>query len=177
MARKRRRRKKQKGVSLELLFDVINDEEADRKWIEELRWGKNGCDRFCPHCGGLDTYATKTGRPQPYRCRDCKKWFSLRVGTAMQSSKLTFRKWIIAAYLLNSSVKGVSTLKLHDYLDVTPKTAWMLGHNLRQGFLEATDTGKLSGVVEADETYIGGRRKTSSRIRSCERAEALPVRR
>ncbi len=165
MAHKRRRagkgrnRKKRKGVSLEDLFEAVSNEEAARKWIEELRWGKNGRDRFCPHCASTDTYATKTGRPQPYRCRDCKKWFSVRVGTAMQSSKLPFQKWIIAAYLLNSSVKGMSSLELKEYLKVSRKTAWMLGHKLRQGFLEAADTGKLSGVVEADETYVGGLEK------------------
>ncbi len=168
MRRKRKQRRSAKGpgrnerigISLEQLFyEIIPDEESARRWLEGLRWGKDGCDRFCPHCGGVDTYETKSGRPQPYRCRDCKKWFSVRVGTVMQSSKLPFRKWIIAAYLLSTSIKGVSSMKMHRDLGVTQKTAWMLAHKLRQGFLAAVETGDLEGTVEADETYVGGLEK------------------
>ena len=166
MERKQRRagkgpgRNERIGISLEELFnELFPDEKAARVWVEELRWGPNGEDRCCPHCGSLDTYTTKSGRPQPYRCRDCKQWFSVRVGTIMQSSNLPLRKWVIAVYLMATSLKGVSSMKLRRDLGITQKTAWMLAHKIRQGWLGATDFGQLDGTLEADETYIGGLEK------------------
>ena len=165
MKRKQRRvgkgpgRNEREGISFEQLFDdMIPDEESARLLVEEMIWGKDGVDRYCPHCGSVNTYAVKSKKPQPYRCRDCRSYFSVRVGTVMQHSNLTYRKWIVGVYLMATSLKGVSSMKLHRDLFVTQKTAWFLGHRIREGW-KATDFGELDGVLEADETYIGGLEK------------------
>ena len=94
----------------------------------------------------------------PYRCRDCGKRFSVRVGTVMQSSKLGYQTWLLATYLLTTSLKSVSSMKLHRDLDVTQKTAWHLAHRIRKG-LNLTGMALFSGPVEVDEAYLGGKRK------------------
>ena len=149
----RTRKNRREGISLEQLFDMFPNEQAAAEWFEQLRWPD---ERFCLKCGGLDTYRTKNGKPQPFRCRDCKSYFSVKTGTVMAHSNLSLRKWAIATYLACTSLKGVSSMKLHRDLGVTQKTAWMLGHKIRQGWLEANSGKRLSGVLEADETYIGG---------------------
>ena len=95
----------------------------------------------------------------PYRCPDCKSYFSVKTGTVMQSSNLPLRKWVIGIYLMSTSLKGVSSMKLRRDLGITQKTAWMMAHKIREGWKAATDFGKLDGVLEADETYIGGLEK------------------
>ena len=131
-------------------------EQAAVEWFAQLRWPD---ERFCLKCGGLDTYRTKNGKPQPFRCCDCKSYFSVKTGTVMAHSNLSLRKWAIATYLMSTSLKGVSSMKLHRDLGVTQKTAWMLGHKTRQGWLEANSGKRLSGVLEVDETYVGGLEK------------------
>ena len=143
-------------LSLEQLMEMFPDEEAATRWFERLFWGPGCRSLNCPRCGSRDAYKTKSGRSHPYRCCECKRHFTVRTGTVMQHSKLPLRKWAFAVYLLTSSPKGVSSIKLAHDLGVTQKTAWMLAHKIRKGWAEATDFGKLSGTVEADETYVGG---------------------
>ena len=151
-------RSERRAISIEQFMDAIPDEESARRWLERMRWGGG---RYCPRCFSHDVYATRSGKPMPYRCRDCEKYFSVRTNTVMANSKLPHRKWAIALYLELTSLKGVSSLKLHRDIGVTQKTAWYLGHRIRQGYLEVTgdEWTKLSGVLEADETYIGGLEK------------------
>ena len=101
----------------------------------------------------------------PYRCKDCRKHFSVKHGTVMQSSKLGCRVWAIAVYLLTTGLKGTSGMKLHRGLDVTYKTAWHLAHRIRKAFPQVT--AMFAGPVESDETAIGGveKNKHSSRKR------------
>ena len=97
----------------------------------------------------------------PYRCRDCRKWFSVKTGTVMQSSKLGLQRWVLASYLLNlltTGIKGQASMKLHRDLGVTQKTAWHLAHRIRETWAKA-DSPPFAGPVEVDGTYIGGRRK------------------
>lgn len=148
-----------KRLSLEQLFDRFPDEGAATDWFEDLFWGPDGGLRPCPRCGGGNTYRTKSGRSHPYRCRDCKRHFTVRTGTIMEHSKLPLRKWVIAIYLLTSSPKGVSSIKLANDLGITQKSAWMLAHKIRKGWAGAADFGRLSGTLEADETYVGGLEK------------------
>ena len=82
----------------------------------------------CPHCGSIDLQERPTRKPQPYRCRDCRKDFSPKVGTLMQNSPLGYRVWAIAIYLLTTGIKGVSSLKLHRDLGIAQKSAWYLAH-------------------------------------------------
>lgn len=153
----RTRRNRRKGISYEELFDMFPDEAAATAWFEKTRWP---WERWCPHCSGLDTYRTRSpGRAHPFRCRDCGRHFSVKTGTVMAHSNLPLRKWAIAYYLASTNLKGVSSLKLGRDLGVTQRTAWMMMHKVRQGWLEANTGEKLSGVLEVDETYVGGLEK------------------
>ena len=150
-------RSHRRGISLKDLARLFPDEAAAREWLESARWDYDG--RFCPHCGSLNTYHVASEKPQPYRCRDCKRYFSVFVGTVMENTKLGYWDWIVAVYLLATSLKGVSSMKLHRDLGLTQKTAWFLGHRIRQGFAASADGPLLDGTVEADETYVGGLEK------------------
>lgn len=133
----------------------FTDEEAARVYLEALRWPSGA---VCPHCGTVSkAYATK--RPGKYRCaaRECCKDFTVKVGTVFEASHIPLHKWLLAAYLLCLSKKGMSSHQLHRTLDVTYKTAWFMTHRIR----EATRTGSFAPMggsgkaVEVDETYIG----------------------
>lgn len=150
------RKNRREGVSLPELFDMIPAEDAAERWFEWALWDG---ERHCPKCGGLDTYRVKNRRPMPFRCRDCKRYFSVKTGTVMAHSNLTLRQWAIAVYLMTTSLKGVSSLKLGRDLGITQKSAWMLAHKLREGFTEFNSGLKLEGVLEVDETYVGGLEK------------------
>ena len=108
-------------------------------------------------CGSLDAYRVKTGKPMPYRCRDCRQYFSLKTGTAMEDSKLPLRKWGWAIYLEMTNLKGVSSMKLGRDLGVRQPTAWYMLHRIREAFADVSAT--FDGPVEVDETYMGGLEK------------------
>ena len=99
----------------------------------------------------------------PYRCRDCRGHFSVTKGTVMQSSKLGLQKWAIALYMMTTGLKGTASMKVYRELGVTQKTAWFLMQRIREGFLG--DPVQLSGPVEVDETYFGGKLRNMSRTR------------
>ena len=107
-----------KGLSLKALFKMFPDDDTAEAWFIKSRW-PNGI--ACPRCGSL-TVTTKTTHPtMPYRCRDCRKFFSVKTGTVMQSSKLGYQVWLIASYLMTTGIKGTSSMKLHRDLGVTQK--------------------------------------------------------
>ena len=149
------------GLSVIELFKMFPDNASARKWMEDLRW-PNG-ERHCPVCGSLSTKTVPNEKPMPYHCGDCRKYFSVKTGTVMQSSKIGLQKWVIAIYLMSTNLKGVSSMKLHRDLGVTQKTAWFLAQKIRQGWLEGQDGDKMDGIVEVDETYIGGKAKNMHR--------------
>ena len=138
------------GISLIELMDMFPDEATATAWFESLVW-PNG--RHCPHCGGVETSET-TGN-MPYWCSGCRRRFSVRVGTAMERSKVPLRKWVFAIYLEMTSLKGISSMKLHRELKVTQKTAWFMLHRIREAWAAEREE-LFSGPVEADETFIGG---------------------
>lgn len=145
-------------------FKEYPDEEAARKYFENIRW-KDGVR--CPFCGGIHISECAGKSPMPYRCRDCRKHFSVRVGTIMESSKLPLQKWLLAMYILFNSKKGISSVQLAEMLGTTQKTAWFLAHRIR----ETRSSGKtfFSGTVEVDETYVGGkesRKHASKKLRA-----------
>ncbi len=133
-----------------------NDDVA-REWFEARVWPDGA---YCPHCGSFNVQDGVKHKSMTHRCRDCpdKPKFSMKIGTVMQATKLGYRTWAIAVYLLITNLKGVSSMKLHRDLKITQKSAWHLMHRLRKSF-DASGLEAFIGPVEADETYIGGKEK------------------
>lgn len=142
---------------------IYTDDNAAREHLQALRW-PNG--PVCPHCGVADNAVALNGkstRPGVYKCRDCRKPFSVTVGTVFERSKIPLHKWLAANHMLNSGKKGVSAHQVHRTLGVTYKTAWFMMHRLREAMAPAKDAGPLGGLgksVEADETFLGKSPKT-----------------
>ena len=141
------------GMSVVQLMDMFPDEDAAHGWFAEQRWGKAG--RHCPRCGSVKTKPSK--RRYTFWCQDCNERFSVRIGTVLEESRLPLRKWVIAIYLHLTSLKGVSSMKLHRDLDVTQKTAWFMLQRIRKAW--EGDDKLFAGPVEIDETYMGGRER------------------
>ncbi len=144
---------------------IYHNNSAARKHLESLLWpdGPN-----CPRCGVMGDRITKlkgkSTRPGVYKCKDCRKPFSVTVGTVMERSKIPLCKWIFAAQLMASSKKGMSAHQLHRMIGTTYETAWFLFHRLREAAWDPK-RGPIGGenkVVEADETYIGGKAKNKA---------------
>ena len=157
------------GMTVMELMRRFPTEDAAREWFESTIW-RDG--RHCPHCGSTNT-AENGGKSEnrPYHCRDCKKHFSVRIGTVMERSRISLQKWAIAIYLHMTSLKGVSSMKLHRDIGVTQKTAWFMLQRIRKAF-DNDDEPPFSGPVEVDETYIGGKRKNMSNAKRKALAEA-----
>ena len=142
------------GMTLIELFDKFPDDETAERWFVSIRWPDGIC---CAHCGSARITERSKHPTMPYHCKDCRRFFSVKTGTVMQSSKLGYRKWVLAIYLMMTSVKGTSSMKLHRDIGVTQKTAWHLGHRIRETW---TDSNELfSGPVEVDESYYGGKER------------------
>jgi transposase-like protein len=123
-------------------------------YLEQQRWGESGENRFCPHCGSTTTYKFKNGKL--YKCADCRKQFTVTVGTIFEGSHIPLQKWFYAAFLNTSLKKGISSIQLAKYLGITQKSAWFMLQRIRNGFEASGDDALLSNTVEVDETYIGG---------------------
>ena len=148
------------GISILELAEMIPDEATAEKWFEVALWGD---DRPCPHCGSLNTRVCKNRKPMPYRCRDCREHFSIRTGTVMHRSRIPLKKWVWAIYLWSTSLKGISSMKLHRDLKISQPAAWFMVHRLRECFSDAES--EFDGPVEVDETYMGGKRKNMHKAR------------
>ena len=141
------------GITLAGLFKRFPNDAAAERWFIEQRWPDGIA---CCHCGSMNVQTGCAHKTMPFRCRDCRKRFSVRTGSVMQSSKLGYQVWLIAMYLMTTSLKGVSSMKLHRDLGVTQKTAWHLAHRLREMWKHDDDM-PFFGPVEADECFIGGK--------------------
>jgi transposase-like protein len=133
--------------------------DAAREHLESLLW-PNG--PVCPHCGSFDAkrLAGKSHRAGLIQCNDCREQFTVTVGTVFERSKVPLHKWLLCNHLLCASKKGMSAHEIHRLLGVTYKTAWFMCHRIREAM--KTDGGPMGGpdtVVEADETYVGGKAK------------------
>lgn len=142
-------------------FTSFMSEDDAIAMLERLRW-PNGA--ACPHCGGAEPYrltpkATTKTRTQKglWKCSQCRKKFTVKVGTIFESSHIPVSKWLMALHLISASKKGMSALQFKRMLGLTYRAAWFMAHRLRHAM--ATEDFRLSGVVEVDETYIGGRRR------------------
>lgn len=154
MAQKAPGRNRRKGISLRQLFRIFPDNKTAEQWFIKTRWPHGVA---CPLCGSLSVQTGAKHKTMPFRCRDCRKRFSVRTESAMEASNLGYQTWAIAIYLLTTSLKGVSSMKLHRDLNITQKSAWHLAHRLRDAWLD--DGGQFSGPVEVDETYMGGKER------------------
>ena len=155
MAQRGPGRAHREGLTVIQLFQMFPGDASAERWFEEQRWPEG---RFCPHCGSIDTSVVASRKPMPYHCRDCREYFSVRVGTAMQSTRLGLQRWVIALYMMSTGIKGTSSMKLHRELGIRQATAWHLMQRIREGFEDGVGL-PFQGPVEADETHIGGKEK------------------
>ena len=148
-----------KGLSVSEFFQMFPDDATAEAWIVQRRWPTGVC---CPQCGSLNVNTGAKRKSMPFRCREnvCDANFSAKTGTFMQSSKIGYRNWLFACYLISTNLKGVSSMKLHRDLGVTQKTAWHLAHRVRKALKSGGSP--FAGPVEVDETYMGGQRKNMS---------------
>src|SRR3954451_5476242 len=145
---------------IDLTNPIFHDDNKAREYLETVLWPHGP---VCPRCGVMGDRITKMSgkslRPGVYNCKDCRKPFSVTVGTVMERSHIPLSKWVLASRLMASSKKGMSAHQLHRMLGITYQSAWFLFHRLREAAIEM-DPAPLGGknlVVEADETYIGGK--------------------
>jgi transposase-like protein len=139
-------------MNLPKLIDRFGSEDKCHAYLEEIRWPEGV---KCPRCGS-DKISRIAARRQ-FDCDGCRYQFSVRVGTLFHDSKLPLWKWFLAIYLMSESKKGVSANQLKRVLDVSGKTAWYLCHRIRAAMKDDGEV-MLRGIVEGDETYVGGKR-------------------
>jgi transposase-like protein len=138
----------------------FHDEEKAFEHLEAVIWADG---KVCPHCGGLDRITKVKANPAKrirlglWRCGDCKRQFTVKVGTVFEHARLPLHKALQAVYLMTSSKKGISAHQLHRLLEVTYKTAWFLAHRIREAMREGSlaPFGGAGGIIEVDETFIG----------------------
>ena len=157
MAKKAPGKAHREGLTVVELMDMFPTEEAATEWFKSIIWPDG---RHCPKCGSVRTREASHAK-MPYWCTDCRSYFSVKTGTAMQRSKIPLRKWAIAIYLCLTSLKSVSSMKLQRDIGVSQPTAWFMLHRIREAW-GGDGEGPFDGPVEFDETYVGGKRKNMS---------------
>jgi transposase-like protein len=141
----------------ELNDKTFQDEAKAREWLEAQLW-PNG--PVCGHCGTLNEATAISTRPGWYQCNACRKQFSVTVGTLFERSHIPLNKWLMAAFLICASKKGMSAHQVHRMIGVSYKSTWFMMHRIREAMNQGTFPGGLGGknkVVEVDETYVGGK--------------------
>ena len=156
------------GITLMQLADMFPDEESALKWFEARFWPNGRC---CGHCGSTRTREASHAK-MPYWCTDCRSYFSIKTGTLLEYTQLPLRKWVYAIHLHLTSLKGISSMKLHREIGVSQKTAWHMLQRIRKAFEDSDDdNGPFDGPVEVDETYMDGKRKNMSNTQRKELAD------
>ena len=152
-------------LNLISLAQHFSDDEKAREYVESLRWPEGP---ICPHCGEInnsfrlkpqDSKKGKHVRPGVWKCGGCREQFTVTVGTIFEDSHIPLSKWLLAYHLLCASKKGMSAHQLHRMLKVTYRSAWFMAHRIRYTMSQEPLSSKLDGVVEIDETYVGGKRR------------------
>src|SRR5258708_1898778 len=170
-----------KALNLMDLAGQFHSPDSAREYLERLRWPDGP---ICPHCGVEgEAYKLTPKAKEPvtepqspvelqkrvrkprrglWKCAGCRMQFTVTVGTIFEDSHIPLNKWLLAFHLVCASKKGMSAHQLHRMLGVTYKSAWFMAHRIRYAMSQEPLASKLSGVVEADETYIGGRRRRTT---------------
>jgi transposase-like protein len=151
------------GPKVNMKSPIFHDEDAARAHLESILWPWGP---VCPRCGVLGERITKlqgkSTRPGVYKCKDCRKPFTVTVGTVMERSHIPLTTWVLAAQFMASGKKSMSALQLQRMIGTNYETAWFLFHRLREAANDMGGAGPLGGegkIVEADETYVGGKEK------------------
>jgi transposase-like protein len=155
--------------SLPKLMDRIPDEASAYQFLEELRWDGRP---VCPHCGSVAKHyfltpktgerATRTGsltQRRVWKCKDCRKQFTVLVGTIFHGTKIPVRTWIFVVFEMCASKNGVSAREIERKYDLTAKSAWFMTHRIREAMRREPLAGLLTGTIVADETWVGGKTK------------------
>ncbi len=140
---------------------VFHDETKARKWLEGHLWPDGP---ICSHCGTVDNATAIDGRPGLYQCNEseCRKQFTVMTGTLFERSHIPLNKWLMCAFLMCASKKGMSANQISRMLGISYKSTWFMCHRIREAMREGKFPGPLGGegkIVEADETYIGGKER------------------
>lgn len=152
-------------LGLGVYDERFQDPLAAAAYLESIRWPDGP---VCPHCGEGERkpYKLKSKTRSLWKCAACRKQYTVTVGTIFEGSHIPLNKWLLAFNLLCSSKKGMSAHQLHRMLGVTYKSAWFMAHRIRYAMEQPAFTTLLSGTVEADETYIGGKTRRSNKAPS-----------
>lgn len=134
------------------LLEAFPDEQSAIDHFTAIRW-QDGA--YCPHCGGTRIY--HFGDHRTHKCGQCRKRFSIKVGTIFEDTKIPMRKWMMAIWLITSHKKGIASTQLAKDLGLTQKSAWFVLHRLRYAARTQSFSAPLGGIVEVDETYVGGK--------------------
>ncbi len=156
-------------LTLDGINQHFNTDEKAREYLESILWPDGP---VCPHCKNteakriwkIEANAQKKVRAGLYQCGECDKQFTATVGTIFEDSHIPLRKWLIAWYLISASKKGISSLQLQRILDLgSYRTALFMTHRIRHALKDPNVSSKLSGTVEVDETYVGGKTRGHGR--------------
>jgi transposase-like protein len=168
-------------TSFSQMLELLPNNEACREFLEYVLWdGKP----VCPHCGSEneDHYKLniKGVFKGGYKCKDCREKFTVTIGTIFESSHIPLRKWFIALYIFSSHKKGISSLQLSRDLGITQKSAWFIIGRIRKAYEVDSELSeeleqKLCGVVECDETFIGGKNKNRHKNKRVKNAQGRSV--
>jgi transposase-like protein len=175
-------------ITLPWLMDRITDEPSAYLFLEQMRWGDNA---FCPHCHSTNvryirpldgtSRKTRTGatsKRRVWKCRDCKKQFSVLTGTVFHGTKISIRTWVFVVFEMCASKNGVSAREIERKYGVTNKTAWFMLHRIRAAMDGDGLEGMLGGeghVIVADETFIGGKAKNRHKVKDPNAGTAVPI--
>ena len=153
------------GLTIEEAHRMFATDRKAEKWFIEARWGSED-KMFCPRCGSTKTKRIKHPT-MPFHCGDCRKYFSIKTGTAMERAKIPLRHWARLIYIEATELRGVPSMKVHRDFGITQRSAWFMIHRIRESYTkmvgEVLTGGKFRGEVEADETAIGGKANRMSK--------------
>lgn len=152
-------------ISLYAFFKRFDSEEKVTNFYESQRWPTGV---RCPYCDKKDRVTVvKNKKPQPYHCGSCRKYFSVKVGTIMESSRIPLKTWLLVTYMMTTARKGISSCQIAREVGVTQKTAWFMLQRIRESW--TTEKAMFSGEIEVDEAYFGGKEKNKH---ACKRLKA-----